>query len=1001
MNKRETERRSTAQVWAQGAVAAFLAMGLNTFGATTAAATDATPLRTGTTSTKAPMAPPLLAAPAAVKSAVSATEVITTIQWAMPGSPAYVCMSNPATAEAVLWAGKYKTPIKRPSFNPWFQTPSVCADSDTAETIVPMITSTELLGNAFAVIYPGDVITASDPVSLPLPTQYTYYNPTRQLWLRDGKWRAFYGPYLGEATEVSVNGTVLSSSDYRIVGPGLLMTKVMTDFNVSATTRITTPYGVLQNTSNGLNHSLENEMWTLAPGYVGKTNVNPSGLIEDSANTVLTDDGRKTSREIRPWDDQDWGSNLWLRTSPTAPAVAVNSFYVESSSTWMTGQGDRTKGWISSGMQLVAPNTILSTGWFTSAQTDRRIEYSARTAIEAMSQEVRTTYTFSDPLGIGMLEMIPTANFYDFGSYKNKSLVFVGDPARQGGFAHLVDDRFDRGWGMGYQLTPGVAWNGFALERTYVQIRAGALVTGGQIENNTAYFTTSVQLGASTTITDAANVYNGNGSLSYSFSQQPTDEWYGGYRYNYGDVVHQPQSKLELSYSYSSTNPEATVISFTHRMRLQWDAPPSFDAMLSGLTITPGVLSPAFVSTTLAYTAEVANDVASTLVTPALSDPNAIYTITGMTGVCTPAMSPANCALSVGMNIISVTVTAEDGVTTEEYVLSIRRLRGPDASLMALDIEPGDLSPAFVSTTLNYQTVVPDGTTSAVVTATTSDVSATIAYASTAGACVGATGPVAHTCDIASSGTTTITITITTPDLTTTKIYTTVVTVADANASSDASLMALDIEPGELSPAFVSTTTSYTTEVPSGTTSAVVTATTNDVSATIAYASTAGACVGATGPVAPTCDIASSGTTTITVTITAADGTTQEYVIVVTVMTFEGPHIAELAIDIPGLTPAFVSTTLQYQTEVPSGTNQLVVTPTLSISATAAYSSTAGACVDSGVSGTCPLFPTETTTVTIDITDGTTTRNYTIRATRAAAPGSVRKYWFPVVPVLK
>jgi hypothetical protein len=159
--------------------------------------------------------------------------------------------------------------------------------------------------------------------------------------------------------------------------------------------------------------------------------------------------------------------------------------------------------------------------------------------------------------------------------------------------------------------------------------------------------------------------------------------------------------------------------------------------------------------------------------------------------------------------------------------------------------------------------------------------------------------------------------------------------------------------------------------------------------------------VGATGPVAPTCDIASSGTTTITVTITAADGTTQEYVIVVTVMTFEGPHIAELAIDIPGLTPAFVSTTLQYQTEVPSGTNQLVVTPTLSISATAAYSSTAGACVDSGVSGTCPLFPTETTTVTIDITDGTTTRNYTIRATRAAAPGSVRKYWFPVVPVLK
>jgi hypothetical protein len=122
-------------------------------------------------------------------------------------------------------------------------------------------------------------------------------------------------------------------------------------------------------------------------------------------------------------------------------------------------------------------------------------------------------------------------------------------------------------------------------------------------------------------------------------------------------------------------------------------------------------------------------------------------------------------------------------------------------------------------------------------------------------------------------------------------------------------------------------------------------------------------------------------------------------VIVVTVEEFTGPHIAELEIDIPGLTPAFVSTTLNYQTEVPSGTNQLVVTPTLSISATATYSSTAGACVDNGASGTCPLFPTDTTTVTIGITDGETTRNYTIRATRATASGGGRKYWFSLVPL--
>jgi alpha-tubulin suppressor-like RCC1 family protein len=94
----------------------------------------------------------------------------------------------------------------------------------------------------------------------------------------------------------------------------------------------------------------------------------------------------------------------------------------------------------------------------------------------------------------------------------------------------------------------------------------------------------------------------------------------------------------------------------------------------------------------------------------------------------------------------------------------------------------------------------------------------------------------------------------------------------------DATLSGLAIAPGTLTPAFVSTTTSYMAEVPNGTTSAAVTATTSDVSATVAYASTAGACAGSD------CPIDASGTTTITITITAADLTTTEtYTIVVTV----------------------------------------------------------------------------------------------------------------------
>jgi hypothetical protein len=65
------------------------------------------------------------------------------------------------------------------------------------------------------------------------------------------------------------------------------------------------------------------------------------------------------------------------------------------------------------------------------------------------------------------------------------------------------------------------------------------------------------------------------------------------------------------------------------------------------------------------------------LVTPTLRDANATYTITGPPGACTPATSPANCALSVGVNTITVTVTAQDGATVKNYVLNVERMGLP------------------------------------------------------------------------------------------------------------------------------------------------------------------------------------------------------------------------------------------------------------------------------------------------------------------------------------
>ena len=228
-------------------------------------------------------------------------------------------------------------------------------------------------------------------------------------------------------------------------------------------------------------------------------------------------------------------------------------------------------------------------------------------------------------------------------------------------------------------------------------------------------------------------------------------------------------------------------------------------------------------------------------------------------------------------------------------------------------------------------------------------------------------------------------------------------------SSDDASLAALTLDaPAVLQGTWVSSTTRYTVNVSAGETG-VMFALTPSVTSTLNINgdSSAGGCdinysqgeeAGNGG-----CTIDPSGTTWITLTVTAEDGTTLDYVIVVNVLSGEEPHASDLVVDIPGLTPAFVSTTLNYQTQVPGGTNVLVVTPTLSTGATAAYSSTAGVCTATTTSGACPLFPTQPTTVTIGITDGSVTRNYVILATRASAPppSSSRMLWFPMVPVVK
>ena len=265
---------------------------------------------------------------------------------------------------------------------------------------------------------------------------------------------------------------------------------------------------------------------------------------------------------------------------------------------------------------------------------------------------------------------------------------------------------------------------------------------------------------------------------------------------------------------------------------------PSANADLATLSITSGTLSPAFVSGSTNYTATVPNDVTSVTVTDSPDDPLASAQVTGGTG------------LIVGNNTITVRVTAPDHMTFKTYTIVVNRLPSDNADLSALAITSGTLSPGFVSTGTSYTATVQNSVTNLTVTSALSDSTATVQV-------IGGTGLIV--------GNNTIAVKVTAQDATTIKTYRIVV---KRLPSANASLSALAITSGTLNPVFVSTGTSYTATVPNNVTLVTVTRTASDSTATVLV-------TGGTGLVV--------GSNTITVKVTAQDGTTTKtYRVVVT-----------------------------------------------------------------------------------------------------------------------
>ena len=396
--------------------------------------------------------------------------------------------------------------------------------------------------------------------------------------------------------------------------------------------------------------------------------------------------------------------------------------------------------------------------------------------------------------------------------------------------------------------------------------------------------------------------------------------------------------------------------------------PPSTDATLSALTLS-GIDFGTFDSTTTSYSAQVANSVSQTTVTPTVNDPGASYVIK-LGGV---EDADGEVSLSVGSNVVTVNVTAEDTTTTQTYTVTVTRAApaSTDATLKALSLSGLSLG-TFASGTTSYSAQVANSVSQTTVTPTVNDLGASYVIKLDGVTDVDATVTL-------SVGNNVITVEVTAEDDNTTQTYTVTVTRAEPptpELSSDATLRALTLSGMDFG-IFDSTTTSYTTTVVNSVSQTTVNATVNDSEAT--YVIKLGGVTDADGVVS-----LSVGSNVITVEVTAEDdSTSQTYTVTVTRAAPPSTDATLSALTLSGIDfGTFDSTTASYTTTVTNSVTQTTVTPTVNHSG-ASYVIKLGGATDAD--GTVSLsVGSNGIAVVVTAEDDSTSQTYTVTVTRAA-----------------
>ena len=416
-------------------------------------------------------------------------------------------------------------------------------------------------------------------------------------------------------------------------------------------------------------------------------------------------------------------------------------------------------------------------------------------------------------------------------------------------------------------------------------------------------------------------------------------------------------------------------------------------ATLSTLSLSPESLNETFASSTTSYTASVANDVASVTLTAAATNDKArlLLTVDGKDVESTSSSSAnRNIPLREGETTrIRIKVTAENAITTKTYSIEVTRAASANAALSDLQLSKGTLAPLFAPHITSYTAAVGNAVPSLTVTPSTSNENATVTV----------NGKSASTGITLVEGENSISVMVTAQDGETTQTYSITVTRVAADASDVATLSALSLSPESLNETFASSTTSYSASVANDVASVTLTAAATDNNARLLLTvddkdveSTSSSSANRNIP------LSEGGITTITIKVTAEDGTTTKtYSIEVTRAPSDNAALSSLSLlafsagseqQVP-LTPEFDPDTQQYRVNVENGVESVRLTPTTHHAK--ATVKVDGVPVERGsASADIPLSEGETTSISVVVTaqDGTTTQSYNIAVSCAAVTAS-------------